>query len=226
MSSEKEQNASPNNNVKWIVIGVVSLVILFLFKDEIGGLIERTASVSVSSSGLTIKTHTVETVLGETIVSGPPTIETAGITADTQPNFSLENGFMINWKEELWSKSVELAQRNNAELFLQFSIPEGFQPSIKIESFKGYDSVESFLANVSYPDRTDVKVELSPSGDTGLRTSTGEFGGNTFFYVERVIFNPQSQTVYVATAERPAAEAGNADLWNSTRKVLNSFRLG
>ncbi len=226
MSSEKETSISSGNNVKWIVIGVVSIVVLFLFKDEIGGLIERTESVSVSSEGLTLTTRTVDTVLGETIVSGPPTLETAGITAETQPNFKLDNGFMINWKEELWSKNDELAQLNNAELFLQFSIPEGFQPSIKIDSHQGFDSVESFLARISYPDRTDVKVELSPSGDSGVRTSTGEFNGVKFYFVERVIYNPSSGRVYVATAERPATEAGNEELWNSTRKVLNSFRLG
>ncbi len=213
-----------NNNVKWIVIGVIVLVILFLFKKEIGGLIDRTESVSVSADGLTLTTKTVETALGETIVSGPPTIETAGITEDATPNFSIDGGFKINWKPELWGNNEELAALNDAELFLLFSIPDGYQPSISIKSYQGFESAEAFLNSVSYPDRQVSKVEFGPSGETGIRTSTVETDGTRFHVIERVLFNPETSMVFVATAERPDTEIGDAELWESTRKVLNSFR--
>lgn len=224
--AENESNNSSSNNVKWIVIGVITLVVLFMFKKEIGGLIDRTESVSVTADGVTITTQTVKTVLGETIVSGPPTIETAGITAETEPNFAIQGGFKINWKPELWSKNDELAQLNDAELFLLFSIPDGFQPSIAIQSFEGYENAKAFLEKFSYPNRMISKVEFGPSNQTGIRTSTGESEGNEFHYIERVLFNQKTGLIYVATAERPVAETGNSELWESTRKVLNSFRLG
>lgn len=222
----ENESSNSSNNVKWIVIGIIALVVLFLFKKEIGGLIERTESVSVTAEGLTLKTQTINTALGETIVSGPPTVETAGITDEAEPNFAIPGGFKINWKPELWSNNEELAQLNDAELFLLFSIPDGFQPSIAIRSFEGFTSAKTFLENVSYPNRQISKVEFGPSGETGIRTSTGKANGSKFHYIERVLFNQQTGLVYVATAERPVAEIGNAELWESTRKVLNSFRLG
>jgi hypothetical protein len=223
---DNEPNTSSNNNVKWIVIGVVAIVILFLFKNQIAALIDRTESVSVTADGLVLKTRTINTVLGETIVSGPPTLETAGVTAEAKPSFTLDDGFKINWKPELWSANQKLAEDNGAELFLLFSIPDGFQPSISVTSHNGFTSAKSFLESVSYPDRQVSEVEFDPSGATGIRTSIGEFDGSTFHYIERVLFNSKTGMVYVATAERPAAEAGNPELWESARKVLNSFRLG
>lgn len=224
--AENESNNSSSNNVKWIVIGVITLVVLFMFKKEIGGLIDRTESVSVTADGVTITTQTVKTVLGETIVSGPPTIETAGITAEAEPNFAIQDGFKINWKPELWSNNEEFAQLNDAELYLLFSIPDGFQPSIAIQSFEGFSSAETFLDNVTYPNRQVSKVEYGPSGEMGIRTSVGELNGSKFYFIERVLFNQKTGIVYVATAERPVSEIGNDELWESTRKVLNSFRLG
>lgn len=223
--AENESNNS-SNNMKWIVIGIITLVVLFLFKKEIGGLIDRTESVSVTAEGLTLKTQTINTVLGETIVSGPPTVETAGITAEAEPNFAIQGGFKINWKPELWNNNEELAELNDAELFLLFAIPDGFQPSIAIKSFKGFTSAKTFLESVSYPNRQISKVEFGPSGETGIRTSIGEENGSKFHYIERVLFSQATGLIYVATAERPVAEIGNAELWESTRKVLNSFRLG
>jgi hypothetical protein len=223
---EEEPNTSSNNNVKWIVIGAIAIVILFLFKDQIGALIDRTESVSISNDGLVLKTRTIDTALGETIVSGPPTIETAGVTAEAASSFTSDDGFKINWKPELWSANQQLAKENDAALFLLFSIPDGFQPSISVESHEGFSSAKSYLESVSYPKRQVSQVEFGPSGETGVRTSIGEFAGSTFYYIERVLFNSNTGLVYVATAKRPVKEEGNAELWDSTRKVLNSFRLG
>lgn len=222
--AKNESTGIPNSNVKWIVIGIVVLVILFLFKKEIGSLIDRTESVSVTADGLILKTQTVTTVLGEIIVSGPPTVDTAGITATTKPNFAIEGGFKINWKPELWSNNKKLAQLNDAELFLLYSVPDGYQPSIAIKSYGGFSNAKAFLDSVTYPDRQVSKVEFGPAGETGIRTSEGESNGITFNYIERVLFNAETGLVYVATAERPTAEVGNTELWESTRKVLNSFR--
>lgn len=222
----ENESSNSSNNVKWIVIGIIALAVLFMFKKEIGGLIDRTESVSVTAEGLTLKTQTINTVLGETIVSGPPTVETAGITAEAEPNFAIPGGFKINWKPELWNNNEELAELNDAELFLLFAIPDGFQPSIAIKSFKGFTNAKTFLESVSYPNRQISKVEFGPSGETGIRTSIGEENGSKFHYIERVLFSQVTGLIYVATAERPVAEIGNAELWESTRKVLNSFRLG
>lgn len=222
--TEQQKNFT-TNNVKWIVIGVISVLALFLFKDELSRLIDRTESVAVSGSGIEITTSTINTVLGETIVSGPPTLQTAGITPDTPPSFQLSRGFMINWNAELWSNNESLAQQNKAELYLLYSIPEGFQPNIMIDSHQGYTSVQAFLDNMYYPDREVTEELISPNGDTGVRVSIGEFSGEKFHYVERIIYNPNSGAIYVAIAERPDSQVGNAALWESTRKVLNSFRL-
>lgn len=224
--ADKESNRGSNSNVKWIVIGIVSVVALVLFKTEIAGLIDRTETVSVTAEGVILKTRTAETVLGETIVSGPPTIETAGITADAESNFKESDSFKINWNPDLWSNNQELASLNEAELLLLFSSTDGFKPSISVQSHAGYPSAKAFLDSLKLPDRKVAKIEYDAAKDTGIRTSVGEVAGQRLYFIERVLFNPQDGLVYVATTERPVADKSNEALWESTRKVLNSFRLG
>jgi len=211
--------------MKWISVTIIVLVVLFLFKGEIAKLIDRTHSVSLNADGFSLTTQTVTTPLGKTIISGPPTLETAGITAETEPTFAVEDGFKINWNPELWTNNEKLKAANDVILFLLYSVPDGYQPSISIASYSGYTSAESFMDSVSHLGRTVIKEELGASDATAIRTSTAELGGTKVNFIERIIYNEKNGLVYVASTSRPEQELGNEKLWNSTRKVLNSFRL-
>jgi len=98
------------NAVKWIVVGVIALVAIFVFKGQLGNLISRTSEVNVSKEGVKV----VATPIGVTTVSAQRLSERLGIgTEQSEPNVYIDeqHKFLISWPlNSEWTPSNKMSQ--------------------------------------------------------------------------------------------------------------------
>jgi hypothetical protein len=95
---------------------------MFIFKDELSNMIKGAEKVSIGPEGVSIVTKTIQTPIGKTIVSGPPTLDTAGITLQSSPNYQSPKGYSINWPQDgSWSSHPDFARAMNLDLAIGYN---------------------------------------------------------------------------------------------------------
>ena len=115
-SANQPVSRSTQLPVKWIVFGVVAISFMLIFKNELGGLLERTSDVQITTEGVKIKAEvkTVETPIGKTEVSVVPVTPTpqtkTGIQNTTYTN--IKYGFQISWpNNQDWTADEEMGRQ-------------------------------------------------------------------------------------------------------------------
>lgn len=236
-----ESGRSAGIQTKWIVIGVIGVVALFLFKAEIGRLIDRTSSVSITSEGIDVKT--VETALGKTVVSAEP-VKAADVTAtgivDTK-YVSQADKFEISWPDNVnWSVSDTYGQQLHQMMGLPstVSIPmiimsnqtiDDFTPNIivSVEQVQGMDIAQYIDSNLQMIRQMGWEV-LSSSVDATTQAAFVVLRNSDFAYdllqFQRYVVTPTR--AYVVTASQLPPESDlSPQLRNDLRNILNSFSV-
>lgn len=230
MSDDNNKNAFSAAHLRWVVIGVLGLAFMLIFKDDVSHVLKGVEKVSIKSDGITIETKTVETPLGKTIVSGPPTIETAGITQQTAPSYSSAQGYSINWPQDgSWTSRPDMASNFNLDLAIAYNRSWGdFVPNVNVTIEPSpTDSIQEWI-NMSNPlfeqlGFTVTDVQLDAASSSGVRVINGNFFGTETNQIQRIILS--NGRAYIATATRPTNLVADEALWRDLNNILNSFRV-
>lgn len=216
-------------HLKWIVVCVLGVAFMFIFKDDLSDMIKGAEKISIGPEGVSIVTKTVKTPLGETIVSGPPTLATAGITQQSSPNYQSQYGYAINWPQDgSWSLRPDISQTLNLDLFIAYNKSWGdFVPNVNvtIEPSFGMSIREWFERSnpmVSLMGFTVTDVQIDDASNSGVRIVHGNYFGLESNQIQRVIL--AQGYAYIATATRPVALSADPQLWQDLNEILNSFR--
>jgi hypothetical protein len=104
----EQKSADYTGVTKWVVIGVVVIVALFVLKKPLEGFIHRTGEVEVTGNGVKIKT--TQTAIGELKVSTEKvTQQEASKIASELPGVknTVNSNFSLTWPAETWMRSDE-----------------------------------------------------------------------------------------------------------------------
>lgn len=216
-------------HLKWIVIGIVGITFMFIFKDDLSNMIKRADKVKIGPGGILI-TRTIQTPLGRTIISGPPTLDTAGITPQSLPNYQSHKGYAINWPQDgSWSEHPDLAKAINADLVIAYNYSqEDFTPNVNITTEPtGGMSIKQWMENtnteIANMGLAVTDVQIDTVNNSGVRIVRGDLFGSETNMIQRIIFDQGH--VYIATALRPLNYYADPKLWQDLNKILNSFRI-
>ena len=217
-------------HLKWIVIGILGLTSILVFKNELSSLITNSNEFVVGPEGVRIATETVETPIGETIIAGPPTPETAGINPQSLPNYSSSKGYLINWPQDgSWVEYPDFAQFIGADFVIAYRRIQGNNfPNVNVMvdtlhgmSFREYvESATNTMSNFGFEVRN---VEVDDVNNSAVITLYGNFLGLESDAVQRIIFD--SGYVYIASAIRPVEFRDDQILSQNLIEILNSFRI-
>jgi hypothetical protein len=229
MSDDNKNNFSPAH-LRWIIIGVLGIAFMVIFKDDVSHILKGVEKVSIKSDGITIETRTVDTPLGKTIVSGPPTIETAGITEQTAASYSSPQGYLINWPQDgSWSSRPDMASNYNLDLAIAYNNSLGdFIPNVNVTIEQSpTQSIQEWI-DMSNPlfeslGFTVTDVQIDEASSSGVRVINGNFFGTDTNQIQRIIL--KDGIAYIATATRPTNLVADEALWRDLNNILNSFRV-
>ena len=229
MSDDNNSTFSPAH-LRWLVIGVLGIVFMVIFKDDVSHILKGVEKVSIGSDGITIETKTVETPLGKTIVSGPPTLETAGITQNTAASYASPQGYSINWPQDgSWSSRPDMASSYNLDLAIAYNRSWGnFIPNVNVTIEPSpTPSIEEWveMSNPLFESLgfTVTDVQFDAASNSGVRVINGNFFGTDTHQIQRIILS--NGQAYIATATRPTNLVADEALWRDLNNILNSFRV-
>lgn len=217
-------------HLKWIVIALLGITFMIIFKDDLSKKIKEHGEVKIGLEGISITTKTTETPLGEIIISGPPTIQTAGITKYTLPNYQSSKGYLINWPQDgSWQSRPDMAQMLNLDFTIAYNRSWGeFVPNVNvtIES-SSTSSIRQWLdmsnQMLSLLGFNVISEKLDTTSKSAVRIIHGNFLGVEADAIQRVILN--QGRAYIATATRPRNFNADPKLWQDLNNILNSFRV-
>jgi hypothetical protein len=228
MSESKSGFSSAH--LKWIIVGVLGITFMFLFRGELSEMLNKAEKVTIGPEGVSIQTKTIQTPLGETIVSGPPTMETAGIQPGTAPDFQSPRGYAINWPQDgSWSSHPDLATAMNVELVIGYNRSWGdYVPNVNVTiENAGTPSIREWLTmsnpKIELYGFSVISSEVDESNNAGVRVVKGFMFGYEANMIQRIIIN--QGLAYVATATRPVSLNADPQLWQDLNDILNSFRI-
>lgn len=217
-------------HLKWIVLAFLGVTFMIIFKNEISEKIKGPGEISIGPSGISITTKTIETPLGQTIISGPPTIETAGITKDTPPNYQSPKGYLINWPQDgSWQSRPDMAKMLNLDMIIAYDRSWGeyvpnvnvtIEPSTTSSIRQWLDRSNQMLPLMGF---NVINEELDIPSKSAVRIVHGNFFGLEADAIQRVILN--QGLAYIATATRPRNFHTDPKLWQDLNNILNSFRV-
>lgn len=116
--------------VKWVVLGLLGATALFLFRDELRGLLRRTTEHEISGEGVRIVA--AKTPLGETTVSvltAQSPLSASLVEFQSETHVSTEYGFRISWPtERSWVPSTRMTE----EEFAALGMPADQRPAFMV----------------------------------------------------------------------------------------------
>ncbi|MHC5066541.1 MAG: hypothetical protein ACYTG5_21505 [Planctomycetota bacterium] len=217
-------------HLRWIVVGVLGIAFMILFREELSDLIKGAEKVEIGPDGISITTRTTTTPLGETIVSGPPTRDTAGIRPQTPPSYRSPKGFAINWPQDgSWTSHPQFARMIGTEIAIAYNRTWGsFVPNVNvtIEPSLGLSIKEWLTVSNSKLQMHGFSLEsceVDERANSAVRIVRGGYSGMTADLIQRVILH--EGRAYIATAARPLQVAADPQLWRDLNQILNSFRV-
>jgi hypothetical protein len=229
MSSQKSGLSS--SQLKWIVIGVLGIFFMLMFREQIANLLDNSQEVKIGQEGISVVTKTVDTPFGETIVSGPPTPETAGITPQALPDYQSPKGYLINWPQDgLWVSMPDFAQTLGVDYAVVYApaIGKQFAPNVTVitqpsQGMSIQQIMQSLQNDVSEMDLQVVDVQIDDVNKSGVITVSGNLWGVQIDGVQRIILH--QGYAYIATAMLPIALRGDTAVTQGINQILNSFRV-
>jgi hypothetical protein len=227
MAAEQAQSRN-GSNTKWIVVGVLGIVILLLFRNQIGDLIGRADKVEFQTplGTLIVNDEVVEAS------SSQPTI--AGNTY-TDP----ANGFQISWPEgwtgDTQSGRLAIARQLGVEPSrLPIVIYKGFTPSgsnvnVVLEPLAQEISATEYLriSQGELQRQLGVTFQASSADDeTGSAFLSGMYTlqGRTLLLFQRYQITGGKAIVVTATGFPPVDDL-SSNTQQELLSVFNSFRL-
>jgi len=227
--------------VKWLVIGLVTITALFLFKGEIGGVLERAENIEISSSGLKIKT--TQTLLGQVEVSGVKLKASNVIGTGIQGNsyVSPVHNFQIAWSGNgNWSASDTEGRLLMQQLGLPASVDiplvirmnemvGNFYPNVNVavESIGGIsanDYINLSAQTLQAQGWQILTKEVDDSTQGGFISFYNTSNNAKLYQFQRVVID--SGKAFIITASQlPLDDYTSQQLREELLFILNSFRI-
>lgn len=230
----------PQLPVKWIVIGVVIIAFMLIFKSELGGLLERTTDVKITTSGVEIKT--LDTPIGQTQVSvvpvSPEPQATTGIRNTTYTD--TQYGFQISWPNNReWTADQDIGRQllGNMALPATVDIPiaiisnnvvDNFRPNVNVVVEKvGQMGIEEYIELSKQTLRAQGWQLLSSSVDSATNGGVivlinNSFGQDLYQFQRYAMGNGNA---YVVTASQVPQGDLTQGLKDDLSSIINSFRV-
>lgn len=224
-AEEQPSRGITPKHVRWIVLGVVAIAFMLIFKDVLTEKIRDADSITLGADGVTIETQTVETPLGPTILSGPPTEQTAGITPDTAASYESPYGYAINWPQDGSWMPVPSPVGDFAVGYARMFA--GFTPNVNvtIEPDMGM-TIRQWMnwSNGQLRDlvgATVLDTRIDDQTQTGVRVA--RIPGLPGESIQRILL--AGGRAYIVTATSTDAASGDVKLTQDLNHILNSFRV-
>lgn len=242
---KQSESRSTQLPVKWIVFGVVAISFMLIFKSELGGLLERTSDVKISTSGVEIKAEvkTFETPIGRTEVSVVPVAPVAQATTGIQNTtyVNTEYGFQISWPN---NRDWRPDERFGAQMLESMGMPEsvdipitifaknvvdGITPNINVtvESI-GQISIEDYMAyteeNYATLGMEVLSSSVDPETNGGVIVALNHMFGTPLYQFQK--FAVANGYAYIVTATQvPKGDYLTLGLKQDLTSIINSFRV-
>lgn len=244
-SAKQSDGRATQLPVKWIVLGVVFISFMLIFKSELGGLLDRTSDLKITTSGVEIKAEvkTFETPIGRTEVSVVPVLSSpqavTGVKNTTYVN--TEYAFQISWPNNTDWRADE---KFGAQMLENMGFPEsvaapiavfsnnmvdGIAPNINVTVERvGQVSIEDYMAYTE-SNYASVGIEVvSSSVDTetngGVIVSMNYMFGAPLYQFQK--FAMANGYAYVVTATQvPKGDYLTLGLKQDLASIINSFRV-
>jgi len=223
---------------KWIVAGVVVIVFMFLFKDQISKILEKTEEISITTGGIAIKTRTVNTPLGKTVLSNKAAqFETNVAEPVAQAYVDRDNGFQIDWpKNGKWIVNPDMANYLSTNLGANFPLYIGyhqafgeFTPNINVlvgstGRMSIYDWIDATNNTLVMQGWEVVDTQIDEATMSGVNVILNRNVQGGLYQVQRFLFS--SGLFYTITASKLESDADVfPEIYEEMRYILNSFEL-
>ncbi|HRO43674.1 MAG TPA: hypothetical protein PL009_12625 [Flavipsychrobacter sp.] len=239
--STEQKSADYAGITKWIVIGVIVIVALFVLKKPLEGFIYKTSEVEVTGSGVKIKT--TQTAIGELKVSSEKITEQQAnkIANETQGYKNIvATDFTLSWPTDTWTRSneeipkfqqmvtqykpdaqvilycreKELNELGGANNLFVLSMPFDNRYSFS-DQVKADIELNQQMSNARY---TTVEVDEATKGATLIYTY--ELNGMELYQITRYAY--KDGKVYGVFATTFADDAAGQ---TEVNKIVNSFKI-
>ena len=239
--AESSPKAGGAAYIKWVVLGVIALAFMALFQKELGRLLDRTSDLSITSSGIQIKT--VDTPLGKADVSAVVVKESEAPATGIQGTryTSRQYKLQISWPDaSKWSASESTGQALAKQLELPptISIPivilhnevvSNFRPNVnvvveKVGSMPIREYIDATVQGVSKMGWHVLSTSVDPATNAGFVVLLNKSFGSDIYQVQRIVM--AHGNAYVVTASQlPPDNVMSAQLREDLLAIINSFRI-
>ncbi len=242
MANEESKNKNDwASSVKWIVIGVITLTVVFLFKKEISQLLGRADTIEISDKGLKIKT--VQTVLGNAEVSNV-TVKNTAIAGDGIQDTSFisrRHMFQISWPHSgNWIANTTMSKALMQQMgfpstvdmpliIMKNEVSGNFRPNVNVvvESIGTMTTTEYMNRSVQILQQQGWRIltkDIDEDTHGGFISFFNNNLGYTLFQFQRyAIANGKA---YIITASQlPPQDSFSQSLRQELLSILNSFRV-
>lgn len=226
--------------VKWIVGGAVLIAFMFLFRPELGRLLDRTSDVSISAKGVEIKT--VDTPMGKAEVSVTPTPAAQtipGISGNAYTNAQFK--FRITWPDTTtWTAHEHpeelLNERSGVPIIGEMKVVvarnqpvASFRPNVYVSVTKTVtDNVDDFMLSgleaLKAKGWEIISTTIDNETQSGFIIATIQHAQQTIHQYARVIRTPEFTYMVVAN-QLPPNDQMPEKLKDALLKILNSFQV-
>ncbi|KAA3615078.1 MAG: hypothetical protein D8M58_11540 [Calditrichaeota bacterium] len=240
MSSDQSGDSSAKKAAmtKWIVFGVVIIVFMFLFKGEISKILDKTEEISISTDGIAIKTRTINTPLGKTVLSNKAAeFEDTSAEPVSQVYVDEDNGFQIDWPQNgKWAVNREMAGfmstnwNANFPLYIGYYQSFGdFTPNINVLvgptndiPIKDWiDATNNELVQLGWE---VVDTEIDEETMSGVNVMLNRDIQGSLYQVQRFLF--KEGKFYMVTASKLESDTDVfPEIYEEMAFILNSFEL-
>jgi hypothetical protein len=243
-SDDKPASGAAKFPVKWIVLGVLALAFMLLFRRELGGLLERTSDLKITSEGVVIKAEvkTVETPLGKTEVSAVPVARTPQTVTGVHDTtyVDMERGFQISWPNNRdWTADQNVGKQLLRQMgapatvdipiaILSNTLADNFRPNVNVVVEKvGQTTIQNYVALNKQNLVGQGWEVLSSSVDAetrgGVIVLISDMSGTKLYQFQRYAVN--NGNAYVITASQIPQSNLNQGLKQDLADIINSFRI-
>jgi len=243
-SEDKPASGAAKLPVKWIVLGVVAIAFMLIFRSQLGGLLERTSDLKITTEGVVLKAEvkTVETPLGKTEVSAVPVVKTpqtiTGVRGTTYVD--MERGFQISWPNDRdWTADQNVGKQLLRQMgapatvdipiaILSNTLVDNFRPNVNVVVEKvGQTSIQDYVAlnkqNLVAQGWEVLSASVDPETRGGVIVLISNMSGTKLYQFQRYAVN--NGNAYVVTASQIPQSNLNQGLKQDLADIINSFRI-
>lgn len=236
-SKDKSGKQLSDSSVKWIVIGIIVLIFIFLFHSKIGHFLDRVSGVKLTDKGVEITTH--HTPVGEILVSnttvGRLDVPDAGLRDNSY--VSTQYGFVLSWPKG-WrpSERMEHAARRLTSNLRSIDIPlviskkfGRYTPNVIVSVQSGVritiaEYIERNMRDVERRGSIIHSFRIDNITEGGLVVSSTEMMGHSLYNIQRYAIADGIGYILTASSVPPTNRLSD-DLKQELLAILNSFRL-